>query len=121
MWHIKKFKDNAEYNAYLRTEDVWLPRISYILNDHEEHIDPITGIDASCNEDDWSTVDDSTGYGFPWGGDNHRWFDAIKLGNHFIEIANGNVVYFTDVEDKNAGWYHASFENGVLKIITPDG
>jgi hypothetical protein len=50
MWNFKKFANNAEYAEYLKSEDVWLPRVSYILNNHIPKEDPWQ--DTST---DWST------------------------------------------------------------------
>ena len=118
MWHVKKFSDNAQYFSYLHSDDVWLPRLSYILNNHVENINPATGRDANEGNNDWSTSADST-RGLRLGGDNRRWIDVIDLGTHFIELAN-NTLYFKDIYSPQ-GWYRAAVSDGVLNITTPNG
>ena len=136
MWHLKKFANNAAYKEYMSSDEIWLPRVAYILNGHEENIDS-SGWDINRNLKDWSNTAD-TSLGLPLGGDDKRWVDYIQMGAHFIEMANGGILYFKDIqdvslydsliaggsspEDASAGsWYRASFVEGVLNITTPDG
>ncbi len=127
MWHVKKFANNQTYFDYLHSDEVWLPRIAYILNSHTENIDPDTGRDANNAEPDWSTQADSTRE-LRYGGDNKRWLDTISLGTHFIELAN-NTLYFKNIQnldlstnaEKNYGWYTAEVVDGTLNITTPEG
>lgn len=128
MWNLKKFTNNAAYANYLKGDDVWLPRVAYILNGHTEDIDPATFRDRNETQADWSTAADST-TGLARGGDNKRWVDFTVLGNHFIEVANNGIMYFKDIQDpslagddsQNNGWYRASVSDGVLTITTPTG
>ena len=120
MWNLKKFTNNAAYANYLKGDDVWLPRVAYILNSHTENIDPATYKDRNAEQADWSTQADST-TGLARGGDNKRWVDFTQLGNHFIEVANGGTMYFKDIEEPGVGWYRASVTDGVLNITTPNG
>lgn len=128
MWNFKKFNNNSAYATYLKGDDVWLPRVAYILNSHVEEIDPSTHRDIHENESDWSDTPDST-TGLARGGDNKRWVDFTQLGNHFIEVANGGTMYFKNIQDpslasdesQNYGWYTASVSDGMLIINTPEG
>ena len=121
MWNFKKFSNNAEYANYIKGDEVWLPRVAYILNSHVENIDPSTYRDKNEQQADWSTTADST-LGLPAGGDNNRWVDIIDLGHHFIEVANNGTMYFKDIDDPSTGGqYRASVTDGVLSITTPDG
>ena len=127
MWHLKKFANNAAYKEYMSSDEIWLPRVAYILNGHEENIDS-SGWDTNRNAQDWSDTSDNVN-GLPLGGDNKRWVDYIQMGKHFIEIANNGILYFKDIQDpslagdleNNDGWYRASFVDGVLNITTPQG
>ena len=137
MWNLKKFRDNSTYANYIKGDDVWLPRVAYILNTHVENINPNTHRDDNEGWHDWSTLSDdpavvqnpSWGTGLARGGDNKRWVDFTRLGDHFIEIANGGTMYFKDIQDEtlagddsqNNGWYRASVSDGVLTITTPEG
>jgi hypothetical protein len=75
MWHLKKFADNAAYKEYMSSDDIWLPRVAYILNSHDEVIDS-SGWDINRNLKDWSNTAD-TSLGLPLGGDDKRWVDYI--------------------------------------------
>ena len=125
MWYIKKFKNNDEYAEYLNSEDVWVPRVSYILNDHIEvfqptdTFDPYNGNDASMGEDDWSTLEDTIHH-LPKGGDHKRWVDYTKFGVHFIEIVNG-IMYFNDKTDEEGQEYKAYIVDGSLNLELPPG
>ena len=138
MWHLKKFANNADYREYISSDQVWLPRVAYILNSHVEELDS-KGNDANVAANDWSIQPDETNY-FPKGGDNKRWIDYIEIRKHFIEVANNGTMYFTDIQDEDtyneliaggtsaadasvATWYRASWDagNGNLVITTPNG
>ena len=136
MWHLKKFANNAAYKEYMSSDDIWLPRVAYILNNHTESIDS-SGWDTNRGASDWSNVADSS-TGLPLGGDNKRWVDIIQMGKHFIEMANNGVMYFKDIQDVSlyeqliangstaedasaASWYRAAFVDGSLNITVPDG
>lgn len=130
MWHVKKFANNQAYFNYLHSDEVWLPRLAYILNSHTENIDPATGLDSNNSQADWSTTPDNT-LGLRYGGDSpnpKRWIDTISLGTHFIELAN-NTLYFKNIQNpdlstnaqKNYGWYTAEVVDGTLNITTPEG
>ena len=127
MWHLKKFANNAAYKEYMSSDEIWLPRVAYILNGHEENIDS-SGWDTNRNVKDWSNTADDVN-GLPLGGDNKRWVDYIQMGKHFIEMANNGILYFKDIQDpsladdpeNNYGWYRASFVDGELNITTPQG
>jgi hypothetical protein len=138
MWHLKKFTDNAEYREYISSDQVWLPRVAYILNSHVESLDN-KGNDANGATDDWDNTPDTVN-NLPKGGNNGRWIDYILLKKHFIEVANNGTMYFTDIQDvstydaliargesaadASAGsWYRASYnsENGTIVITTPAG
>ena len=127
MWHLKKFANNAVYKEYMSSDEIWLPRVAYILNGHTENIDS-SGWDTNRNAQDWSDTSDNVN-GLPLGGDNKRWVDYIQMGTHFIEMANNGILYFKDIQDpslagdleNNDGWYRASFVDGVLNITTPQG
>lgn len=128
MWNLKKFVNNAAYAKYLKGDDVWLPRVAYILNSHVEDIDPATYRDRNEAQLDWSSKPDSV-TGLARGGDDKRWVDFTQMGKHFVEMANGGTIFFTDIQDpnlasdasQNYGWYRASVTNGVLTIKTPQG
>ncbi len=138
MYHLRKFKDNKEYKEYLASGDTWLPGIFYIINSHNEQINPETGKDINMEDRDWSVVRDSTN-NLPFGGDNKRWVDCVNLGKHFIEL-NGGALCFNDIQDVDlynsyiyngstaedasaATWYRASFDQatGTIEITTPQG
>jgi hypothetical protein len=119
MWHVKKFANNQTYFDYLHSDEVWLPRIAYILNSHTENINASTGRDANEGDNDWSNTADTTRE-LRYGGDNKRWLDTISLGTHFIELAN-NTLYFNDIEEPGVGWYRAEVVDGTLNITTPNG
>lgn len=120
MRNLRKFKDNEEYYKYLKGPDVEIPRVSYILNGHEEDIDPATGKDRNLLWDDWSSQKD-TSTGLPKGGDGKRWVDYTKVGQHFIEFVDGNIR-FNDIYDReHKEWYTADVDdNGTLIISTPN-
>ena len=94
MWHLKKFANNEEYRDYISSDEVWLPRVAYILNSHVEEI--VNRNDKNAALRDWSSVED-TSNNFPRGGDNKRWIDYILMHKHFIEVANNGTMYFTDI------------------------
>jgi len=95
MWHLKKFANNAVYKEYMSSDDIWLPRVAYILNGHTENIDS-SGWDTNRGANDWSNSSDNVN-NLPLGGDNKRWVDYIQMGTHFIELANNGILYFKDI------------------------
>ena len=127
MWHLKKFNDNSTYRAYLSSDEMWIPRVAYILNGHTENIDA-SGWDTNRAQQDWSSVRD-TSYDLPLGGDGKRWDDYITMGTHFIEFGNNGTLYFKDIQDPsladsaadNYGWYTADVSGGELILKTPQG
>lgn len=70
--YLRQFKDASAYQKYLDSGDVYLPRVSYIPDD------PST-----------PDIDETRVY-------------YNRLGEHFIEFANGGQLYFTNTADSSA-------------------
>ncbi len=73
MKYLKKFANQTAYANYLQADDIWLPRVSWILNKGSSHT-----TDNKFNDNGPSRVDYS------------------RLGTEFIQVANGGIMYFTD-------------------------
>ena len=101
--HIRCFESEAAYTAYKNGDDKWLPRVAFIPSTPTEIKD--------------ITIDTPGRLVFN------------EFGKHFIEICNGGIMYFNDIQDptlandstQNYGWYRATFTDGVLNITTPQG
>lgn len=93
MRYLRKFENQTAYNQYLQGDDVWLPRVSLIVNygDHPEVPD----------------IHDDKG---------PSWVDFSRIGTEFIQIANG-TMYFTD-QIYNGISYKAFIEGDSLCIQT---
>ena len=76
--HLKKFNTYSEYYAYLQTGDIYLPRLTLIVNGGD-HPAPEKGI-----------YDD----------DGQKWLDFSRVGGKFIEIANGGEMFITNQPDQ---------------------
>lgn len=94
MKHLRLFKTQSEYQAYLDAGDVWLPRVTLIKNGGDDH--------TSDN------IHDDNGPSY---------VDFSRIGTKFIEIANGGTMYFTDqvVGDVT---YHAEILDDQLVITS---
>lgn len=94
MKHLRLFKTQSEYQAYLDAGDIWLPRVTLIKNAGDDH--------TSDN------IYDDNGPSY---------VDFSRLGTKFIEIANGGTMYFTDqvVDDVT---YHAEIADDQLVITS---
>ena len=101
--HIRCFTSESEYQSYKNGDDKWLPRVVFVPS----RPTPIKNI-----------TKDTPGR-----------LIFNEFGVHFVEICNGGVMFFKDIQDKsladdasqNYGWYRASFTNGVLTLTTPQG
>ena len=126
MYHIRKFKDNDTYRAYLENDDDYRPFVAYILNGHVEDMSDSV-IDKNVNADDWSTTPETSlntpGVAkhslLPAGGDNKRWVDYHYLGEHWIEVFNNGTLYFHTM-NTSLGRFDASIDSsGNLNITVP--
>ena len=103
--HLRCFESEAAYTDYKNGDDKWLPRVAFIPTSPT----PIEQI-----------TEDTPGR-----------LVFVELGKHFVEIANGGILYFNDIQDEsladssadNYGWYRAHYNasDGVLEIETPRG
>ena len=71
---FKKFNTYSEYKAYLNAGDIYLPRVTLIVNGDNSPA-PGKGI-----------YDD----------DGKKWLDFSRVGGKFIEIANDGEMFITD-------------------------
>lgn len=78
MKHLKKFDHYSEYKAYLEAGDIYLPRVTLIVNGDDNPV---------------------TGHGIYWD-DGQKWLDFSRIGGKFIEIANEGRMYITDQPDQ---------------------
>lgn len=92
MKYLKLFKNETEYQEYLNGDDIWLPRVSYIINASDNH-----------------TVDDVHNDNGP------SYVDFSKIGSEFVQVANGGTMYFTD-QVINGVRYTATVDDSVLVI-----
>lgn len=72
MKYLMKFDTHSDYQDY-KDGEVWLPRVSFIIN----------GGEAPTSEDKYS--DDGPSY-----------VDFARIGTKFVEVANGGTMYFTN-------------------------
>ena len=77
--HLRKFANYSAYQEYLRSGDIALPRVSYIVN-----------------SGDFNTPGDKTDPNGPC------WVDYSRLGVLFAEIANEGTLYLNDCVDASA-------------------
>lgn len=74
MFHLRKFKTYTEYETYLKGGDIYLPRVTLIVNAGDKAI----SIDKTSDE-----------YG-------PTWVDFSRIGNRFVQIVNGGAMVFTN-------------------------
>lgn len=72
MKYLKKFDTNSAYQEY-KDGEVWLPRISFIVN----------GGESPTSTDKYD--DEGPSY-----------VDFARIGDKFVEVANGGTMYFTN-------------------------
>lgn len=96
MKYLIKCKDQTAYEAYMAGNDIWLPRVSYIVNKG-----------ASATSDD------------KYSNNGPSRIDFSRLGTEFIQVANGGIMYFTDQVIDNVK-YTAEVESDTLVIKTVD-
>lgn len=127
MYHIRKFKDNSTYRAYLENNDDYRPFIAYVVNGHVEDMSDDSMVDKNVAADDWSTTPETSintpGVAkhslLPFGGDNKRWVDYHNLGEHWIEVFNNGTMYFNTM-NTSLGLFDASVDSsGNLDITVP--
>lgn len=94
MKHLRVFQTQSEYQAYLDSGDIWLPRVSLIKNGGDEH-----------TSDD---IHDDNGPSY---------VDYSPLGTKFVEIANGGTMFFTD-QVVDGVTYHAEIADDQLVITS---
>lgn len=74
MKYLKKFKNQTAYQQYISADDIWLPRVSWILN---------KGDTTPTTQNKYSDNGPSR-------------VEYSRLGTEFIQVANGGIMYFTD-------------------------
>ena len=74
MFHLRKFDTYRDYKDYLLNGDIYLPRVTLIINAG----DNATSVDPTNSE-----------YG-------PTWLDFSKLGEKFVQIANDGTMIFTN-------------------------
>lgn len=112
MRYLRVFKTPDEYNKYLRSGDVWLPRVSYIVNEYVNADG--TKVPASRNTApgrwtgdlaSWQKyVDSSIAWEPAVMGDGQDPNDEFTVGTidwavlytKFMEVANGGILYIKD-------------------------
>lgn len=73
MKYLKIFENQSAYSSYITGDDIWLPRVSHIINGGE---DP-------DNENEYSDTGPSR-------------VEYSRIGAEFIQVANDGVMYMTD-------------------------
>ncbi len=96
MKYLKKFLNQTAYNNYLSSDDIWLPRVSWVLNKGDTH-----------------TSQDKHNDNGP------SWVDYSRLGTEFIQVANGGIMYFTDQVYDGVS-YTAAVDGDTIVIKTTD-
>lgn len=96
MRYLKKFANQTAYAEYLAGDDIWLPRVSLIVNLGAEYL-----VDDKYNDNGPSRVEYS------------------RIGTEFIQVANGGIMYFTDQVYGNVS-YTASVDGEAIVIKTTD-
>lgn len=93
MKYLKKFAKASDYSTYLNGDDVWLPRVTYVVNASDNH-----------------TTDDK------WSDQGPSWVDFSRIGDEFAQVANGGTMYFTDTV-KNGVRYTAAYDASTETLI----
>ncbi len=96
MKYLKKYDNHTAYQAYLDEEDIWLPRVSFIVN----------GGESPESDDKYNDAGPS-------------YVDFSRIGTEFVQIANGGTMYFTD-QVIDGVQYSATTEGDALVIKTID-
>lgn len=93
MKYLRLFETQSEYQVYLDSSDIWVPRVTFIRNAGDDH--------TSDN------IHDDNGPSY---------VDFDRFGK-FIEIDNDGTMYFTD-QVINGVTYHAEIANNQLVITS---
>lgn len=112
MRYLRVFKTQQEYDKYLKSGDVWLPRVSYIVSQYVN--EDGTTVDASRNVApgrwkgtlaEWQAyVDSSVAWDPSIMGNGKDVYDEYTKGvidwavlyTKFMEVANGGIMYVKD-------------------------
>lgn len=86
MKHLKRFANQTEYSEYISSDDIWLPRVSYIINGGTSAVDTDRYSDTGPSRVEYS-----------------------RIGTEFVQVANDGIMYFTDQEYKLANGDVVSF------------
>lgn len=102
MRKLKRFKNQTAYTQYLSGDDIWLPRVSLILNKGADHTNNNKYSDNGPSRVEYS-----------------------RLGTEFIQVANGGCMYFFDkiYTDASTGHdisYTAAVDGDAIVIRTTD-
>ncbi len=92
--YLRLFKNQTEYAAYIAADDIWLPRVSLILNKGDSH----------TSNDKYSDNGPSR-------------IEYSRLGTEFIQVANGGIMYFTDQVYEGVS-YTAAIDGETIVIKT---
>lgn len=87
--YIRTFKNEAEYQDYLNSEDIWIPRVAFIPSETTEP--------SELTEDTPGRV------------------DFYRMGSKFMEIANNGTLFIFD----QPGGETATIDGSVLVINSP--
>lgn len=96
MKNLKKFNNTTEYNEYLNSDNVVLPRVSKVENKAGQHT-----TNELLNDNGPSFIEYS------------------KVGDEFIQVANDGTMYFTDMVIDNVS-YKAEIQGDTIVITTTD-
>lgn len=88
--YIRTFKNEAEYQNYLESDDIWIPRVAFIPSETTEP--------SELNEDTPGRV------------------DFYRMGSKFMEIANNGTLFIFDQPETGET---ATIDGSVLMINSP--
>lgn len=92
--YLRLFKNQTEYAQYIADDDIWLPRVSLVLNKGDAHTS-----NDKYNDNGPSRLEYS------------------RIGSEFIQVANGGIMYFTD-QIYDGVSYTAEVEGDTISIKT---
>lgn len=130
MKYLRVFKTEAQYKAYCKGNDVWLPRVAYVVTDYKNPNGNSTGgtgtapsdYDTTLNHNlTWAQyIDSSVSWDASIMSRTTGYVDWRVLHTEFMRVANGGTCYLTDTNKVVAPGTPTEDASAWLEVISYD-
>lgn len=131
MKYLRVFKTESQYKAYCKGNDVWLPRIAYVVTDYKNSDGTTSTGAVTTAPDDYDSashdgmtwaqyIDSSISWDKTIMDRTSGWVDWRVLNTEFMRVANGGVCYLTDTNKVVAPGTQSDDASAWLEVISYD-